>query len=100
MAGIRRRGYDPVLCLTSARDGLHQINSAEDHRRRYQLALFERTQARAEGLAKGEETPYEDDANPTPISHYSLSGERVEPRWPSARARCRGRSRNDNRTSG
>ena len=50
MAGVRRRGHDPVLCPAPARRGLHQIDPAEDHRRRHRLAFLERAQTRAEGL--------------------------------------------------
>jgi NitT/TauT family transport system substrate-binding protein len=51
MAGIRRRGHDPVLRTSVARIGLRQVHSAEDHRRRHRLALFQRGQARIEGVS-------------------------------------------------
>src|ERR1700720_698366 len=50
MAGIRRRGYVPVLCASVARIGVRQVEPAEDHRRRHGLALSERAQTRAEGV--------------------------------------------------
>src|ERR1700752_1395128 len=50
MARIRPRGHDPLLCLAPARSRLHQIEPAEDHRRRHRLALLERAQTRAEGV--------------------------------------------------
>ena len=39
MARIRSRGHDPVLCPAPARSRLHQVEPAEDHRRRHRLAL-------------------------------------------------------------
>src|SRR4051812_43469150 len=53
MAGIRRRGHDPVLCAAAARIGVRQVESAKDHRRRHGLALPERAQTRAEGIGPG-----------------------------------------------
>ena len=39
MAGVRRRGHDPLLRAAPARSGLDQVEPAEDHRRRHRLAL-------------------------------------------------------------
>src|SRR5215470_16438225 len=50
MAGVRRRGHDPVLCSAPARSGLRQIEPAEDHRGRHRLAFPRRAQTRAEGV--------------------------------------------------
>ena len=46
MAGVRRRGHDPVLRAAPARSRLDQIEPAEDHRRQYRLA-FLRTSSNA-----------------------------------------------------
>src|SRR6516165_12728191 len=53
MARVRRRRHDPVLCSAPARRGLHQVDPAEDHRRRHRLALPRRGQTRAEGVNRG-----------------------------------------------
>src|SRR6516165_4861199 len=52
MAGVRYRGHDPVLCAAPARSRLHQVEPAEDHRRRHRLAILERAQTRAEGVSE------------------------------------------------
>src|SRR5690242_10734260 len=50
MAGVRRRGYNALLRAAPARDGLYQVEPAENHRRRHGLAVPERAQTRAEGV--------------------------------------------------
>src|SRR5215469_7795055 len=50
MAGVRPRGHRPVLCPAAARGRVHQIEPAENHRRRHRLAFLERAQTRAEGV--------------------------------------------------
>jgi len=58
---LRENGYDKwreydaedtirFYALRAPRDGLRQIDPAEDHCRRHRLALFERAQTRAEGV--------------------------------------------------
>ena len=39
-----------VLCVARTRRGLHQVDPANDHRRRHRLALPRRGQTRAEGV--------------------------------------------------
>src|SRR5882762_3348129 len=50
MARVRRRGHHPLLHPAPARSRVHQIEPAEDHRRRHRLALPRGTQTRAEGV--------------------------------------------------
>src|SRR6266436_215184 len=50
MARIRRRGHNPVLRPSSARDRHDQVQPAENHRRQHGLALLQRAQTRAEGV--------------------------------------------------
>src|SRR5215469_4979731 len=58
MTGIRPRGYAPLLGAAAARAGIHQIDPAEDHRRRHRLALLRPAQTQAEDIsAKGRELP-------------------------------------------
>src|SRR5258706_4700015 len=52
MARIRRRGYVPVLCASVARNGVRQIEPAEDHRRWHRLAVPKRAQTRAKGVGE------------------------------------------------
>src|SRR5258708_39196902 len=54
MARIRRRGYVPVLCASVARNGVRQVEPAEDHRRWHRLAVPKRAPTRAKGVGESE----------------------------------------------
>src|SRR6516164_10855261 len=51
MAGLRRRGHDPVLRPAPLRIGSDQVEPEQDPRRTHRLALFKRAQAGAEGVS-------------------------------------------------
>ena len=93
LAGLRRRGHDPVLCPAPLRSGFDQIDTKQD-RRKYRLALLRRTQARAEGVStKGGEASNAKDADPTPLFDDAVSGRRRRllrtPRALGARSRSK-----------
>src|SRR5438067_8302890 len=50
MEGIRSRRYDSLVCFASKRSWPNQIRPTEDHRRKHQLALPQRIEARVESL--------------------------------------------------
>src|SRR5271163_1016756 len=52
VAGVRRRGHDAVLRAAATRGRHDQVEPAEDNRGRHRLALFERVEARAEGVMR------------------------------------------------
>src|SRR5690242_1859180 len=52
MAGVRPRGYGPLLFPAPSRSRLYQIKPAKDHRRRHRLAFLRRAQTRVEGMSK------------------------------------------------
>src|SRR4051812_46634751 len=51
VARVRHRRHHPVLFAEATRGRHDQVDSQQDHRRRYELALLQRAQTRAEGLS-------------------------------------------------